>query len=249
MGKRSVKRLVGLFSTPIIFLSSLVYAAKMAGPEYTTPSEGWDELWRELMIDIVVIGVIFAIVTTYLLIKYRRKSPNETGSATKLKPIAAFGWVLIPAFIFMADDIYLGLENLIHWRDFRNVPQNAYTVEATGRMWGYEIKYPEGITTQNEMRVPVGRPIQVTLQSSDVIHTMFIPDYRVKWDMLPGTVHYLWFYPKEAGEHVFTCTEFCGVLHSGMYGKLIVMPVDAFNKWVDENKPKGENKPKEGGAV
>ena len=110
-------------------------------------------------------------------------------------------------------------------------------------MWGWEIEYSEGIKTQNEMRVPAGRPVHVKLKSRDVIHTLFMPDFRVKWDALPGTVQYLWFYPTKVGEHVMTCTEFCGTLHSSMHGKVIVMTEDDFSRWVEENKPK------QGGAV
>ncbi|MBI5892338.1 MAG: hypothetical protein HZB79_01600, partial [Deltaproteobacteria bacterium] len=115
--------------------------------------------------------------------------------------------------------------------------------DVTSYMWGYEIKYPEGVVTQNELRVPLGKPIHIKLASRDVIHTFFVPDFRVKWDALPGRVHSLWFRPTEVGAHIFTCTEFCGTLHSGMYGKIIVMKEDDFSKWLAENKSTEENKP------
>lgn len=242
MGKINIKRLARLSSIPIILLACAAHATGGDAPQYI-PHEGWDELWREMMIDIVAIGIVFALLTVYLLIRYKRKNPQDAGTAKKLSPVAALGWVLIPVFVFLADDIYLGLENFVHYKKFRNVPQNAYTVEVMSYMWGWEIEYTEGIKTQNEMRVPVGRPVYVKLKSRDVIHTLFMPDFRVKWDALPGTIQYLWFYPTKVGEHVMTCTEFCGTLHSSMHGKVIVMTEDDFSRWVEENKPK------EGGAV
>lgn len=234
MGKIRLLKLTVFSSLLFTFLSSITYAE-------TTLQEGWDELWRELMIDVGVIGVIFAIVTLYLMIRYRRKRPDETGSAPKLSPIAAFGWVLIPLFVFMADDIYMGLKNWNLWNEYRDVPQDAYSVDVTAFLWGFEIKYPEGVTTQNELRVPVGKPIHVKLTSRDTIHTFFLPDFRVKWDALPGRVQSLWFRPTKVGEHVFTCTEYCGLLHSRMFGKLIVMEEDEFSRWLAENKSPKED--------
>ena len=206
--------------------------------------EGWDHLWAEVLIDIVVLGVLFAVVAVYLLIRFKRKSPDDTGSASKLSPLAAFGWVVIPVSVFMADDIFLALKNFDLWSHYRNVPKGAYELEVESYMWGYNIKYPEGIITNNELRVPVGRPIHVKLSSPDVIHTLFIPDLRVKWDALPGRQTYLWFYPREAGEHVMTCTEYCGTLHSGMHGKVIMMPQQEFSKWIDTTMAEQGIKPK-----
>lgn len=212
--------------------------AEVAGavPDFTA---GWKHLWKELMIDITVIGVLFALVTIYLLIANRRRSPDEVGKGKKLTPLAAFGWVFIPAFIFMADDIFLAAKNFELWQVYRTVPKGAYEIEVEGYMWGFDVKYPDGITSYNEMRVPAGTPVKVNLKSRDVVHSFFIPDFKVKWDMVPGMDTYLWFYPKETGEHVMTCAEYCGMLHSSMFGKVIVLPPDEFNKWVSENKAKG----------
>lgn len=200
---------------------------------------GWDELWHELMVDIFVIGIVFAAVTFYLLIRYRRRQQGEEGHGPKLSPLAAFGWVVIPVFVFMADDIYLAAKNYSLWNQYRNVPANAMVIDVEGFMWGWDFKYPEGIITTNELRVPAGKPVKLNLTSRDVVHSFFMPDFRQKWDAVKGKKNYLWFYPKQVGEHVVTCTEFCGVLHSSMYGKVIVMPENEFNKWVEDNKPKG----------
>ena len=198
---------------------------------------GWEHLWDEIMIDIWAIGIIFGAITIYLLIKYKRKSPDDVGSAPTLKPLAAFGWALIPAFLFLADDMYLAAKNFELWNDYRDVPEGAYVVEAEAYMWGFDINYPEGFTTYNEMVVEKGRPVMVKLTSRDVVHSFFIPDFHNKWDMMPGRVTYLWFYPQEEGEHVFTCAEYCGMMHSSMYGKVRVVDAEAFAAWIKENKP------------
>ena len=217
---------------PLVLSAGLYPSPVLA--EITPPHRGWEELWKELMIDIGVIGLVFAAVTIYLLVRYRRKRPQEVGSAPKLSPIAALGWVLIPMFVFMADDIFMGLKNWDLWDIYRDVPEEAYTVDIETFMWGYTVRYPEGITTRNELRVPVGRPVYVRLTSRDVIHTFFAPAFRVKWDALPGKVQGLWFYPEKTGEYVFTCTEYCGLLHSKMFGKILVMEEDRFSQWISD---------------
>lgn len=227
-----MKRLIPMTILLLFFLPfSTAYA------ETIPPHKGWDELWRELMIDIGVIGLVFAAATIYLIFRYRRKRNDETGSAPGLSPVAALGWVLIPLFVFMADDIFMGLKNWDLWDVYRDFPKDAYTVNVETYTWGYTIRYPEGITTRNELRVPAGRPIRVNLTSRDVIHTFFAPAFHVKWDALPGKVQSLWFYPEEVGEYVFTCTEYCGLLHSKMFGKIVVMPKDEFSRWLAMNAP------------
>lgn len=231
MGSRS---LLIVFTILFTMLSRAVNAEGIIDPK-----EGWDELWSELMMDITLIGVLFGAITIYLLIKYKRRHPDDVGKGASLSSLAAFGWVVIPMFVFMADDIYLGAKNFELFNRLRSVPSNAYVVEVEAGMWSWEFKYPEGITTTNELRVAAGRPVHIKLTSRDVVHSFFIPDFRTKWDAVPGKKNYLWFYPKKAGEHVITCTEYCGTMHSSMYGRLIAMPEADFNKWIEENKPKG----------
>ena len=74
------------------------------------------------------------------------------------------------------------------------------------------------------------------MKSDDVVHSFFIPRYRIKEDLMPGRVTYLWFYPKDKGEHVFTCTEFCGTNHSEMWGKVKVVSQEEFDEWSEKNK-------------
>lgn len=233
--KKYKTALVAIFM--LAALPMLAFAAGTAVPDLTAE---WHELWHELMIDIVVIGIFFAVVTLYLLIKYRRKNPDDVGSGEELSPMSALGWVLIPLFVFMADDIYLAAKNFELWNKYRTVPENSYVINVEAGMWSWDFKYPDGFTNTNELVVEVGRPVKVNLTSRDVVHSFFIPDYKTKWDAVPGKTNYLWFNPKEVGEHVLTCTEFCGAMHSKMYGKVIVKSTADFNSWI-ANKRKENN--------
>ena len=219
-------------------VSSAAYADKEARGVGEIPDipGGGTHLFNEMLIDITVIGIIFAAITIYFLIRYRRRYAGQEGKPPKLSVAQGIGCALMPAFIFMADDLYLAAEGWTLYNDYRTVPENAYEIKLEGAMWSWNFKYPEGVETINELRVPAGTPILVRMTSRDVVHSFFLPDFKVKEDLMPGRVTYLWFYPKEPGEYLITCAEYCGVIHSSMRGTVIAMPQNEFNKWIDAEK-------------
>ena len=204
------------------------------------PAPAWDHLWREMLIDITIIGVIFALVCLFFMVKYRRRSPDEEGNMPKLSAPAAIGWAVIPAFLFMADDFYLAAKGWDHWNKYRQVPENRIEVKLESAMWTWDYTYANGIKTYNELIVPAGKAVLLRMTSRDTIHSHFIPDFRVKEDSMPGRVTYIWFYPKEPGEHLVTCTEYCGHLHSRMYGKVTVLSQEDFDKWYNAEGAKAQ---------
>jgi cytochrome c oxidase subunit 2 len=213
-------------------LSSAASAAE-EGAAIPDPAAHFDHLWNEMLIDITVIGVAFSLVALYFLVRYRRKHPDEQGRPVKLTALAAVGWAVIPAFAFMADDFYLAAKALNLLNDYRSVPEERFEVKLESAMWSWTYTYPNGTQAVNELRVPAGKPVVLRMTSKDVVHSHFIPDFRVKEDSMPGRVTYLMFYPKKPGEHVATCAEYCGMMHSKMFGKIIVMPPQEFQAWYD----------------
>lgn len=245
MYKRFLSLMMMLFLYATVAAPVFAYEEKRAPGEIADVPGGWTHLFNEMLIDITVIGIIFALITIYLLIKYRRRYQGQNGKPAKLSTAAAIAWALIPVFVFMADDMYLAAEGWSLWNDIRRVPENAYEIKVEGAMWSWHFIYPDGVETYNELRVPAGTPVVVRMTSKDVVHSFFIPDFKVKEDLMPGRVTYIWFYPKEAGEHLITCAEYCGVMHSGMKGTIIAMPKDEFDKWYETEK---KNVNAEGGA-
>jgi cytochrome c oxidase subunit 2 len=220
-------------------LAGVLLAAASAGAAVAPdPAEGWNRLWRTVLIDITVIGVAFAAVTAYFVYRYRRRAPDQEGSAPRLAGAAAVGWALIPAFVFMADDFYIAAQGWGLWNDYRTVPQDRLEVKMESGMYSWTYSYPNGAQTYNDLRVPAGKPVVLRMTSRDTIHSHFIPDFRVKEDSMPGRITYLWFHPKKPGEHIVTCAEYCGLGHSVMYGKIIVMPPEEFEKWYREQGQK-----------
>jgi len=211
------------------------YPAAGTAKAIKNPAAGWDHLWHEVLIDITVIGVIFALVMTWFLIRYRRKPGDpKTGSAPKLSPAAGVAWVVIPVFVFLADDLYIAANGWALWNNFRDVPADRMEVQLESGMYSWDYTYPNGVRTQNELRVPAGKAIVLRMTSRDTLHSHWIPDFRVKEDSMPGRITYLWFYPDKPGEHIVTCGAYCGVMHSYMASKIVVLPADEFKTWLDQ---------------
>ncbi len=211
---------------------SIVYAeTNYDSGAFSDPAPAWDLLWREILIDITIIGVIFALVMIYFMIKYRRQSPDQEGSQPKLSTQAAVGWALIPMFLFMADDFFLAAKGWELWKKYREVPENRIEIKLESAMWTWDYTYENGVQTFNELRVPAGKAVLLRMTSRDTLHSHYIPDFRIKEDSMPGRVTYIWFYPRKPGEHMVTCAEYCGHLHSRMTGKVIVMTKKDFDHW------------------
>jgi cytochrome c oxidase subunit 2 len=211
------------------------YPGAGAAKAIKNPATGWNHLWSEVIVDITVIGVIFALVMAWFLIRYRRKPGDPaTGNAPKLSPAAAVAWVVIPVFVFLSDDLYVAANGWALWNNFRDVPADRMEVQLESGMYSWDYTYPNGVRTQNELRVPAGKAIVLRMTSRDTLHSHWIPDFRVKEDSMPGRITYLWFYPEKPGEHIVTCGAYCGVMHSYMAGKIIVLPADEFKTWLDQ---------------
>ncbi len=190
---------------------------------------------------ILVIGIFFFLLTQGLLIyfavKYRRRSPdrdNETPRITENR-VLEFFWILIPSIVVVVI-FYYG------WRVYTNLHEpeaGAVEVYVNGRQWLYEIKYPDGRTAINEIRVPAGKPVKFILSASDVIHGFYFPDFRGKMDMIPGRTTVLRLQPDRPGRYPIFCTVYCGTGHSNMMARLIVMPPAEYAEWAAHGEKEG----------
>lgn len=181
----------------------------------------------------VVLLVMVTVTMLVFLYKYNRKRhpvPKEIKENIPLEVL----WTVIPTIlvIFM---FYFG------WVDFdyiRNPPKDAMNVDVIAREWSWTFKYENG-RQADTLRVPVGKPVKLTMTSEDVIHCLFIPAYRVKEDCVPGLKTHLWFTANEAGTYNIFCTEYCGLEHSHMISKLITMSAAEFSAWY-QSKPEAK---------
>ncbi len=200
------------------------------------PARGWDSLWHEVIVDITIIGILFALVTAWFVIKSRRTADNQVGASPPLSAASAVGWVVIPVFVFLSIDLYTAANGWVLWNHYRDVPADRLEVKLESGMYSWDYTYPNGVRTQNQLIVPAGKPVLLRMTSRDTLHSHYIPDFRVKEDSMPGRVTYLWFYPEKPGEHLVTCAEYCGVMHSYMAGRIIVKPADEYAAWMKQEE-------------
>lgn len=225
--------------------------ASRAAEAIRDPAAGWDRLWHEVIIDISILGVAFALITAWFVLRYRRRNPNEVGRAEKLTAAAAVGWTVIPMFVFMADDFFLAANGWQLWNAYRQPPAERIEIKLESGMYSWDYTYPNGVKAQNVLKVPAGKPVLLRMTSRDTIHSHFIPDFRVKEDSMPGRVTFMWFYPQKPGEHIVTCAEYCGIMHSYMVGKVVVVPEAEFAAWYAQEEKKladGGGQTKKAGA-
>lgn len=178
---------------------------------------------------IIIVSVILLLLVTFLMIffaiKYSRKrhpKPEPVKQNMWLEVV----WTLIPTLLVLAM-FYYGIEG---FRVIRNVPEDAMKVKVYGRMWDWTFEYADGRRT-NKLYVPKGKSVKLEMKSLDVIHSLYIPAFRIKEDLVPGRETYLWFKPQTTGPTDIFCAEFCGQRHAFMLSQVIVMEEDEFDKW------------------
>ena len=186
------------------------------------------------VVTIVMTGLIFLVVFIFA-VKYRRKSENERPRQIHGSLMLEITWSIIP-FIVMLSFFWWGAQIF-----FANAtpPANAMDVYVVGKQWMLKIQYPEGTREINELHVPVGRPVKLTLASEDVIHSFFIPAFRIKHDVVPGRYDTMWFTATKPGRYHIFCAEYCGTEHSGMVGWVTVMNDSDYENWISSGGTEG----------
>jgi cytochrome c oxidase subunit 2 len=177
-------------------------------------------LWIEVALLVLVTSAMVLFIIRYSR-KKRRESENIEGSL-----LLEIIWTVIPVFIVLVM-FYIGWKSFI---SIRQVPKEVMTINVTARQWSWHFSYENG-KQSGVLRVPVGKPIKMLLTSMDVIHSFYIPAFRIKEDCVPKMQTYLWFTATEVGTYDIFCTEYCGLGHSGMLSKAIVMPEKEFDEW------------------
>jgi cytochrome c oxidase subunit 2 len=144
-------------------------------------------------------------------------------------------WIGIPLFISLC--LFVGATFVFF--DLYDAPDNAAEIYVLGRQWMWELRHPEGKREINELHLPLGRAVRLTMTSEDVIHSFFVPAFRVKFDVLPGRYTTAWFKPTKPGKYHLFCAEYCGTLHSGMIGWVYVMDPPEYQAWLSGGAGEG----------
>jgi cytochrome c oxidase subunit 2 len=171
--------------------------------------------------------LIFTLVFTFA-IRYRRRSPDERPRPVTGSLRLEIVWTLVPLAIAMVIFAWGSRLFVVLARP----PAEALHIFAVGKQWMWKFQHLEGQREINELHVPVGQPVRLTMSSEDVIHSLFVPAFRVKADVLPGRYTRLWFEATKPGTYHLFCAEYCGTSHSEMRGRVVVMEPARFQEWL-----------------
>jgi cytochrome c oxidase subunit 2 len=212
-------------------------------PEDVSPyGAGIDSLFYLIYYITAAAFLVVTVLMLVFLVKYRYREGRRavyTHGHTGME----ITWTIIPAVVFIG----LGLASKAKWDELkRTIPPTDTVIRVTAKQFNWEILYPgpdgkfdtaDDKQVDNEMHVPVGKPIRVILKSKDVIHSFFMPNLRFKQDTVPGREIQAWFQADKPGKYEIPCAELCGFGHSGMKGWLYVLSADDYQQWVRTQWP------------
>ena len=187
-----------------------------------------DALYFYLVAVTIVFSLLIAIAILYFAIKYRRRSESELPHGIEGSLKLEIAWSVIPllftlTFFFWGTSIFFAMNR---------PPDDAIEISVVGKQWMWKFQHADGQREINELHVPIGRPVRLVMASEDVIHSFYVPAFRLKRDVLPGRVATLWFEATKPGRYHLFCAEYCGTKHSGMIGWIEVMEPTEFQAWL-----------------
>ena len=194
----------------------------------STVAPSTDNLFNVILWICVFFFLLVTVLLVALVVKYRHRPGMEHDQSVGHSMTLEITWTIIPSIIV----VFLYYYGFKQYMNLAVEPPNSYEVVATGRMWQWGFTYPNGYSDP-ELHVPVNTPVRVILESEDVIHSLFIPAFRVKKDDVPGRYNRLWFQATEPGEYDIYCAAYCGTNHSTMRSRVIVHKSQAdFDSWM-----------------
>jgi cytochrome c oxidase subunit 2 len=187
-----------------------------------------DALYFFLLAVTVFFSVLIFALLIVMVVKYRRRDPEEYPEAVPTDMRLELTWTFIPLLIVLVM-FFWGAKLFIK---MSRIPPGAMEIAVTGKQWMWQVQHQSGKREKNELHVPTGRPIKLRMTSEDVIHDFSIPAFRVKHDVVPGRYTEMWFTPTEPGQYYLFCAEYCGSQHSGMVGRVVVQEPQEYEAWL-----------------
>ncbi|MHB1033087.1 MAG: cytochrome c oxidase subunit II [Pirellulales bacterium] len=191
-----------------------------------------DELFLFLVTVCGSVTLLVAFFVIFFAVRYRRR-PGEVGNPAETHGSLALEcfWSLTPLVFFVAMFAW-GAQ--VYFGAFRP-PSNASTIYVVGKQWMWKFQHPEGQREIDALHVPLGQPVRLLMTSEDVIHSLFIPDFRIHMDLLPERYTSVWFQASRVGMYRLFCSQYCGTSHAGMSGVVVVMEPADYEKWLRQS--------------
>jgi cytochrome c oxidase subunit 2 len=210
-------------------------------PGVTTYAADIDRLYYLILVITGIAFVVVEVALIWFLIQYRGR-PGRRAHYTHGSIRAEIVWTSVPAVVVVMIGVLSGgVWNHIRGRD--SIPPDALPVAVAAKQFEWNVTYAgvdgqlgsdDDFTLRNELRVPTERPVVVHLTAEDVIHSFFVPDFRVKQDAVPGMNILVWFQVIEPGEYPLACAELCGLGHYRMEARVVALQPDEYDRWVAE---------------
>ena len=229
----------------IIALGANLVAGCVGSPTFLYPASSVaadeSELYKILLYLAAAVFLLVEVWLLYDVIRFRRR-PNDDSLPKQIyanSPLEVV-WTVIPLVVVAV--IFGMTVNTVNTVAPPPAAQSDLNVHVVGHQWWWEFDYPDlGIQTANELHVPTGVRVQITLTSTDVIHSFWVPQLSGKMDVIPGQINHLWFQADQVGEYHGQCAEFCGLNHANMRIKVVVESSTDFQSWVaNQQKPPAE---------
>jgi cytochrome c oxidase subunit 2 len=201
-------------------------------PQGSTVAGDIDQLHYFVIITTFILSTLIGLSAFFFFFRYRRRRVGQL--TAKVEPTLWFELLVIglPTFFFL-------LWAVIGYRDYIRIvtpPANSIDVYVMAKKWMWKFAYPDGPNSIAVLRVPAQRPVRLLMTSRDVIHSFYVPDFRIKQDVVPGRYTQAWFEATQPGRYQILCAEYCGVGHSTMWGEVIAMPPDEFDAWITHER-------------
>lgn len=189
-----------------------------------------DMLFFTLLTLSTAIAVVIAGFIIYFAIKYRRTAENQVATQLEGSTRLEITWTVIPLLLSLG--VFVWAARL--YFNMAVPPAGSMDVYVVGKQWMWELQHDNGMREINTLHVPVGQPVRLTMTSQDVIHSFYVPAFRIKQDLVPGRYTTTWFQATQTGTYHLFCAEYCGTFHSGMVGQVIVMSPQDYQTWLKQ---------------
>jgi len=196
-----------------------------------------DRVFLYILVVTVFLLCLITFLMIYFVIKYQKRrnpQPADVHENIWLEIV----WTAVPTLLVLTMFFY----GLTGFNFLKRAPEGAMKVKVIARQWSWLFEYENGMKS-TELKVPVGKPVNLSLTSQDVIHGFYAPAFRIKQDVVPGMVNHLWFQPTEVGSFDVFCTQYCGLQHAKMSTQIVVLPEEEFNQWYQKGKEEKKARP------
>ncbi|HUP56166.1 MAG TPA: cytochrome c oxidase subunit II [Bdellovibrionota bacterium] len=243
-----IRRVIGISSASMLLMSGMAASAQADSIHLpiaaTVPAGKWDDLYLFLIWLSVFFFILVCGAMVYFAIVYRHTKTPRTKYITGNHMLEGI-WIAVPTVLLM---VIFGWGYWVY-REMTQAPSDAYEIRVIGKQWAWTFVYDTHDPTTGVMYAPLGRPVKLVMTSEDVLHSFFIPNFRVKQDVVPGMFTSVWFEATVPGVHQVYCAEYCGGSHSGMLAKVVILKDDEWKAFQGGATPDIKNFPVAGSQV